>query len=60
MGVAQNADAPHPLALLRPRDERPRRRAAEKGDERAALHVGHGEAARCKLLVMNGNFADRL
>src|SRR5215467_11784364 len=34
------ADAPHPLALLRPRRERPRsRHAAEQADEVAALHV---------------------
>ena len=33
----QHADPPHPLALLRVRRERPRRRAAEKGDELAPL-----------------------
>jgi len=27
----EHADAAHPLALLRPRHERPRRRAAERG-----------------------------
>src|SRR5215510_12754391 len=35
--------APHPLALLRPRRERPRgRRGAEQRDELTALHVEHG------------------
>jgi hypothetical protein len=34
----QHADAPHSLALLRLRRERPRRRAAENGDELAPLH----------------------
>ena len=35
----QHADAPHTLALLRARRERPRRRAAEKRDELAPPHV---------------------
>ena len=36
----KHADAPHPLGLLRARRERPRRRrAAEKRDELAPLHV---------------------
>ena len=34
----QRADPPHPLALLRARRERPRRRAAEQGDELAPPH----------------------
>src|SRR5262249_26240070 len=34
----QHADAPHPLALLRARRERPASRTAEQGDERASLH----------------------
>src|SRR6266511_1176784 len=34
----EHADAPHPLALLRARRERPRSRAADKRDELAALH----------------------
>jgi|SRR6516162_1958729 hypothetical protein len=34
----ENADAPHPLALLRARRERPSRRAAEECDELAAFH----------------------
>src|SRR5262245_58813882 len=34
----EHADAPHGLALLRWRRERPHRRAAEKRDELAALH----------------------
>ena len=33
-----HADAPHPLALLRARRKRPRRRAAEQRDELAAFH----------------------
>jgi len=35
----EDADASHPLALLRLRCERPR--AAEKGDERAPSHRGY-------------------
>jgi hypothetical protein len=34
----EHADAPYAVALPRPRRERPRRRAAEEGDELAALH----------------------
>src|SRR5262249_49703271 len=34
----QHRDLPHPLALLRARRERPRGRAAEENDERAAFH----------------------
>src|SRR5262249_7734435 len=34
----QNPDPAHPLALLRARRERPRRRAGEEGNELAALH----------------------
>src|SRR5262249_24940835 len=34
----QHADTPNALALLRSRRERPRRRAAEERDERAAPH----------------------
>src|SRR5262249_52860118 len=37
---------PHTLALLRPRRERPRRRAAEKRYERAALHHSITSSAR--------------
>jgi hypothetical protein len=41
--IHQHANAPHPLALLRPRRERPSRcRASEKRDELAPSHVGHG------------------
>jgi hypothetical protein len=36
----QHPDAPHPVRLLRPRHERPRRRAAEKRDELAPFHLG--------------------
>src|SRR5262245_4006803 len=35
--IHQHADASHPLALLRPRPMRPRRRAAEQRDELAPL-----------------------
>jgi hypothetical protein len=36
----KNADAPHPLALLGPRRERPRgRRTADKRDELAPSHA---------------------
>jgi hypothetical protein len=34
----EHADAPHPVALLRPRRERPRRRAVESSDEFAPVH----------------------
>src|SRR4051812_7491507 len=38
-GGNDHPDAPHPLALLRPRGKRPRcRRAAKQRDELAALH----------------------
>ena len=36
--VREHADAPNALALLRPRRHRPRRRAAEQGDELASFH----------------------
>ena len=36
--VHEHADAPHPLALLRARRQRPRRRAAEQRDELAPPH----------------------
>src|SRR5262249_29566482 len=39
---SQEANGRQPAALLRPRRERPRRRAAEKRDELAAPHVQHG------------------
>src|SRR5262249_25758686 len=39
---SQEANGRQPAALLRPRPERPRRRAAEKRDELAAPHVQHG------------------
>jgi hypothetical protein len=35
----QHANAPHPLALLRTRRQRPRRRAAEQRDELAASQL---------------------
>src|SRR5262249_42437464 len=37
--VHEHADAPHALALLRPRHSRPRRRAAEQHDDLASPHV---------------------
>src|SRR5262249_19013405 len=36
--VHEHADAPHPLALLRPCDEGPRHRTAEQHDELAPPH----------------------
>src|SRR5262249_52880606 len=42
----QHADAPRPLRLLRPRRERPRRRAAEQRDELAAFHHSITSSAR--------------
>src|SRR5262249_12643873 len=36
--VHQHPNAPHPLALLRARPERPRRHAAQKRDELVAFH----------------------
>jgi hypothetical protein len=46
--VAKHADAPHPLALLRARRERPcRRRAAEQRDEIAARPHSITSSARC-------------
>jgi hypothetical protein len=36
--VHEHADASHPLALLRPRRERPRSCAAEQADELTAFH----------------------
>jgi hypothetical protein len=43
----EHANAPHPLALLRPRPERPRGcRAAEKRDELPPPHVGHEPSSR--------------
>ena len=38
----EHADAPHTLALLRARRERPSRRAAEQRDELASPEVEHG------------------
>src|SRR5262245_366126 len=44
----QHANAPDPLALLRPRRDRPRRRrhAAKRGDELAPLHHSITSSAR--------------
>jgi hypothetical protein len=44
-----HADAAHAVGLLRPRRERPRRRAAEQRDEIAPPHVGHEPASRPRL-----------
>jgi hypothetical protein len=38
----EHADAPHAVALLRPRRERPRRSAAERSDEFAPSNADHG------------------
>jgi hypothetical protein len=51
--VHERADAPHTLALLRPRRERPRRRcAAEQRDELASSEAEHGllPGTRCASL----------
>ena len=39
--TSQYADVPYALALLRPRRQRPRRRAAEQRDELASLSLDH-------------------
>src|SRR5262245_62055390 len=44
--VHKHADASHPLALLRPCRERPRRRAPEQRDELAAFHHSITSSAR--------------
>src|SRR5262249_12313439 len=44
----QEHNAPHPLRLLRVGAERPRNRAAEQGDEGAALHSITSWAARSR------------
>src|SRR5262245_5911297 len=52
-GVHENANAPHPLGRrLRPRRERPRRRAADERDELASSWVEHGllPGTRCASL----------
>jgi hypothetical protein len=49
----QHADPPHPVALLRPRRERPcRRRAAEQDDDIAPSHVEHGAPQTTGLVVV--------
>src|SRR5262249_38860655 len=47
--VHEHANATHPLALLRARRERPRRRAAEQRDERAPFHYSTTSLAREQL-----------
>ena len=62
----QHADAPHALALLRPRRERQRRRAAEQRDELAPIHSitssarpssGSGTASPSVLAVLLASLA---
>src|SRR5215469_11696219 len=48
----EHVDAPHPLAVLRARRERPRRRAANERDEVAALH-SITSSARTRIPVGN-------
>src|SRR5262245_36256996 len=52
----QHTDPPHPLALLRARRERPRRRrAAEERDEVAALHLrGHSMTSSARASSCGG------
>jgi hypothetical protein len=45
----EHADAPHPLGLLRAGRERPRSRAAEQRDERAAFHSITSSASESRL-----------
>src|SRR5262245_43462557 len=45
----QHADPAHPFRLLRARDERPRRRAAEQRDELAPLHSITSSASESRL-----------
>src|SRR5262249_9156193 len=45
----EHTDPPHPLALLRARRERPRRRAAEQRDELAPFHSITSSAATCSV-----------
>src|SRR5262249_1186671 len=47
--VHEHADAAHALALLPPRRERPRRRAAEQRDELAPLHSITSSALACNV-----------
>jgi hypothetical protein len=47
----ERAHAPHGLALLRARRERPRRRAANKRNELAAPHVEHQASSRSELTL---------
>src|SRR5262249_59927473 len=67
----QHGDAPHPRSLLRPRRERPRRRAAEQRDDGAPVHSMISSASNCNelatsspsaravcILIPNSNLAD--
>src|SRR5262249_15418273 len=46
----QHANPPHPLALLRPRRQRPRGRATKQPDELAPLHSITSSASSCNAL----------
>src|SRR5262249_184197 len=49
-GAQEKADAPHPLAWLRPRHNRPSRRAAEAANKFAPSHL---QSSRLKIGVEN-------
>src|SRR5262249_10503085 len=51
--IHEHADAPHPLALLRTRRDRPRRRAAEQSDELAP--GAHSITSSARALNVGGN-----
>src|SRR6516162_1079835 len=55
----KDPDGPHPLALLRARRQRPRRRAAHESDELAAPHsiTSSAEACRVRGTVRSSVFA---
>src|SRR5262249_55480275 len=55
--IHEHADAAYTPALLRPRRERPRRRAAEQRDERAA--VGHSITSSATLRSVGGDSIPR-
>src|SRR6516165_5463176 len=48
----EHADAPHPLALLRARRERPRRRAAEQRYKLAPLHVTSADGLQQEITAL--------
>jgi hypothetical protein len=51
------ADAPHPVALLRPRHERPRRRATEHSDEFAPSKANAHLTLLCERTAIGGRIA---